>query len=199
MIKTKENTRLSHTFPPFSLCPSNRCSVCETTSNVIAIHSQSAEVPFCPIGWRSLWIGFSFVMVTQLSRHCRHYCSITPPWPCHSPTDLSTHTYTHISSSFSVLLSTFWSFPFFSDFLFTPLPPHPLSLSSLSLLPLSPLSQQTGVGAEGSGQPLVSPGSCLEQFRQVPFIECHGHGTCNYYPDSYSYWLATLNPRHMFR
>lgn len=55
------------------------------------------------------------------------------------------------------------------------------------------------MGAEGSGQPLASPGSCLEDFRKIPFIECHGRGTCNYYTDSYSYWLAALNPDNMFR
>ncbi|KAE8294821.1 Collagen alpha-1(IV) chain Arresten Precursor [Larimichthys crocea] len=58
---------------------------------------------------------------------------------------------------------------------------------------------ETGVGAEGSGQLLVSPGSCLENFRKIPFIECHGRGTCNYYADSYSYWLTALNPDDMFR
>uniref|UniRef100_A0A8C9TLT6 Collagen IV NC1 domain-containing protein n=1 Tax=Scleropages formosus TaxID=113540 RepID=A0A8C9TLT6_SCLFO len=58
--------------------------------------------------------------------------------------------------------------------------------------------QQTGAGSEGSGQPLASPGSCLEEFRKVPFIECHGRGTCNYYSDSYSYWLAALDPANMF-
>uniref|UniRef100_A0A8C5C371 Collagen IV NC1 domain-containing protein n=2 Tax=Gadus morhua TaxID=8049 RepID=A0A8C5C371_GADMO len=57
---------------------------------------------------------------------------------------------------------------------------------------------QSGAGALGSSQQLVSPGSCLEHFRKVPFIECHGRGTCNYYPDSYSYWLASLPTRHMF-
>uniref|UniRef100_A0A3B5AWT6 Collagen IV NC1 domain-containing protein n=1 Tax=Stegastes partitus TaxID=144197 RepID=A0A3B5AWT6_9TELE len=97
----------------------SRCSVCETTSNVIAIHSQTTQIPQCPSSWESLWTGYSFVM-------------------------------------------------------------------------------QTGAGAEGSSQPLVSPGSCLENFRQVPFIECHGRGTCNYYPDSYSYWLASLDPNNMF-
>ncbi|MBN3296720.1 CO4A3 protein, partial [Amia calva] len=61
------------------------------------------------------------------------------------------------------------------------------------------LSQHTAAGAEGSGQALASPGSCLEEFRFIPFIECHGRGTCNYYTDSYSYWLATLNPSTMFR
>uniref|UniRef100_A0A3B4FV59 Collagen IV NC1 domain-containing protein n=1 Tax=Pundamilia nyererei TaxID=303518 RepID=A0A3B4FV59_9CICH len=97
----------------------SRCSVCETTSNVIAIHSQRTLIPECPRGWESLWTGYSFIM-------------------------------------------------------------------------------QTGAGAEGSSQPLISPGSCLENFRQVPFIECHGRGTCNYYPDSYSYWLASLDPNNMF-
>ncbi|XP_071388934.1 collagen alpha-3(IV) chain-like [Centroberyx affinis] len=97
----------------------SRCAVCETRANVIAVHSQTSEVPVCPTGWRSLWAGYSFVM-------------------------------------------------------------------------------ETGVGAEGSGQPLASPGSCLENFRKIPFIECHGRGTCNYYTDSYSYWLAALNPAEMF-
>ncbi|TKS79895.1 Collagen alpha-3(IV) chain [Collichthys lucidus] len=97
----------------------SRCSVCESTSNVIAVHSQTTLLPACPRGWETLWNGYSFVM-------------------------------------------------------------------------------QTGAGAEGSSQPLVSPGSCLESFRQVPFIECHGRGTCNYYPDSYSYWLASLDPNSMF-
>lgn len=98
----------------------SRCSVCETTSNVIAVHSQSTDEPVCPLGWRSLWTGYSFVM-------------------------------------------------------------------------------QTGDRAEGSGQSLISPGSCLEHFRQVPFIECHEKGTCNYFQDAYSYWLASLDHRHLFR
>uniref|UniRef100_A0A8C8RBQ9 Collagen IV NC1 domain-containing protein n=1 Tax=Pelusios castaneus TaxID=367368 RepID=A0A8C8RBQ9_9SAUR len=57
----------------------------------------------------------------------------------------------------------------------------------------------TSAGSEASGQALASPGSCLEEFRAVPFIECHGRGTCNYYTNSYSFWLASLNPRRMFR
>lgn len=57
----------------------------------------------------------------------------------------------------------------------------------------------TSAGSEGSGQALASPGSCLEEFRASPFIECHGRGTCNYYSNSYSFWLASLNPKRMFR
>ncbi|NXL50704.1 CO4A3 protein, partial [Podilymbus podiceps] len=55
----------------------------------------------------------------------------------------------------------------------------------------------TSAGSEASGQALASPGSCLEEFRAIPFIECHGRGTCNYYTNSYSFWLASLNPRRM--
>ncbi|ROL45177.1 Collagen alpha-3(IV) chain [Anabarilius grahami] len=97
----------------------SRCTVCEAPANVIAIHSQTINIPKCPSGWLPLWQGYSFVM-------------------------------------------------------------------------------QTGAGAEGSGQPLVSPGSCLQEFRKIPFIECHGRGTCNFYPDSFSYWLASLDPSTMF-
>lgn len=59
--------------------------------------------------------------------------------------------------------------------------------------------QHTDAGAEGSGQSLVSPGSCLEEFRPKPFIECQGHGRCNYYTTAYSYWLATIEDYAMFR
>lgn len=97
----------------------SRCSVCEAPTRVIAIHSQSMDIPDCPAGWQELWIGFSFLM-------------------------------------------------------------------------------HTDSGAAGSGQSLVSPGSCLEDFRPSPFIECHGHGRCNYYATSTSYWLATIEENKQF-
>lgn len=51
----------------------------------------------------------------------------------------------------------------------------------------------------GFGQNLVSPGSCLEEFRSQPVIECHGHGHCNYYDQVTSFWLSTINEDEMFR
>ncbi|KAI9524306.1 hypothetical protein NQZ68_017988 [Dissostichus eleginoides] len=98
----------------------SRCSVCEAPAMVIAVHSQTIQIPACPSNWEALWIGYSFMM-------------------------------------------------------------------------------HTSAGAEGSGQALASPGSCLEEFRSAPFIECHGRGTCNYYGNSYSFWLATVEPSEMFR
>uniref|UniRef100_A0A4W4F904 Collagen IV NC1 domain-containing protein n=1 Tax=Electrophorus electricus TaxID=8005 RepID=A0A4W4F904_ELEEL len=97
----------------------SRCVVCEAPAMVIAVHSQTIQLPQCPLSWEPLWIGYSFMM-------------------------------------------------------------------------------HTSAGAEGSGQALASPGSCLEEFRSAPFIECHGQGTCNYYGNSYSFWLATIDRHMMF-
>ncbi|XP_077862511.1 collagen alpha-2(IV) chain-like [Saccoglossus kowalevskii] len=97
-----------------------RCSVCEAPNQVIAVHSQTINVPDCPSGWSGLWIGYSFVM-------------------------------------------------------------------------------HTGAGSEGTGQALASPGSCLEDFRSSPFIECHGDGKCNYYATTYSFWLATIDRDRQFQ
>jgi integrin beta 8 len=52
--------------------------------------------------------------------------------------------------------------------------------------------QHTGAGADGTGQNLQSAGSCLEEFRAVPFIECHGRGTCNHYATNHGFWLAVI-------
>uniref|UniRef100_A0A493TGD3 Collagen IV NC1 domain-containing protein n=1 Tax=Anas platyrhynchos platyrhynchos TaxID=8840 RepID=A0A493TGD3_ANAPP len=93
----------------------SRCSVCEAPAVAIAVHSQEASIPRCPDGWRSLWIGYSFLM-------------------------------------------------------------------------------HTAAGDEGGGQSLVSPGSCLEDFRATPFIECNGaRGTCHYFANKYSFWLTTID------
>ncbi|XP_017766424.1 PREDICTED: collagen alpha-1(IV) chain-like, partial [Eufriesea mexicana] len=59
--------------------------------------------------------------------------------------------------------------------------------------------QHRDAGAGGGGQSLVSPGSCLEEFRARPFIECRGLGTCNYFSTATSYWLATIKDYEMFR
>ncbi|MPC23030.1 Collagen alpha-2(IV) chain [Portunus trituberculatus] len=57
----------------------------------------------------------------------------------------------------------------------------------------------TAAGAEGGGQSLSSPGSCLEDFRATPFIECNGaRGTCHYFANKFSFWLATIEDRNQF-
>lgn len=51
----------------------SKCSVCESTAHVIAVHSQSVDLPDCPIGWSPLWHGFSFAMVSLLSIHHQNH------------------------------------------------------------------------------------------------------------------------------
>ena len=42
----------------------SRCAVCEISSAVLTIHSQSDTAPACPPTWESLWVGYSFLMVS---------------------------------------------------------------------------------------------------------------------------------------
>lgn len=98
----------------------SRCVVCEAPTQLMAMHSQSLDVPACPTGWTGVWTGYSFVM-------------------------------------------------------------------------------HTGAGAEGTGQSLQSSGSCIEEFRAVPFIECHGRGTCNYYATNHAFFLSVIDKNNQFR
>ena len=59
--------------------------------------------------------------------------------------------------------------------------------------------KHTAAGAEGGGQALSSPGSCLQDFRATPFIECNGaRGTCHYFANKFSFWLATIDVDQQF-
>lgn len=45
----------------------------------------------------------------------------------------------------------------------------------------------------------MSPGSCLEDFRAAPFLECQGRqGTCHFFANKYSFWLTTVSPDRQF-
>merc|ERR1712178_438808 len=43
----------------------SRCNVCEAPSTVIAVHSQTAQVPECPAGFNTMWMGYSFLAHTS--------------------------------------------------------------------------------------------------------------------------------------
>lgn len=59
--------------------------------------------------------------------------------------------------------------------------------------------QHTAVGHGGGGQSLSAPGSCLEDFRATPFIECNGgKGHCHYYETQTSFWLVSLEDHQQF-
>jgi len=60
-------------------------------------------------------------------------------------------------------------------------------------------AMHTAAGPGGGGQSLSSPGSCLEDFRATPFIECSGaRGTCHYFANKYSFWLSTIDQDRQF-
>lgn len=44
----------------------SRCVVCETVSPAVAFHSQDHTIPACPPGWRSLWTGYSLLLVSVI-------------------------------------------------------------------------------------------------------------------------------------
>lgn len=54
----------------------SRCSVCEARTKIIAIHSQSMEIPDCPGGWQELWAGYSYLMVCFASDTIFRYLAI---------------------------------------------------------------------------------------------------------------------------
>ncbi|KAH9527761.1 type IV collagen, variant 2 [Dermatophagoides farinae] len=61
-------------------------------------------------------------------------------------------------------------------------------------------AMHTGAGAEGGGQSLSSPGSCLEEFRATPFIECNGAaGGCHFFANKFSFWLTTIEAGKEFQ
>ena len=41
----------------------SKCAVCETPTRVLALHSQTMNIPDCPENWEYLWEGYSFIMV----------------------------------------------------------------------------------------------------------------------------------------
>lgn len=47
---------------------------------VMAVHSQTIQIPPCPNGWSSLWIGYSFVMVSTWGTS--EHPHLVPLCPC---------------------------------------------------------------------------------------------------------------------
>lgn len=63
--------------------------------------------------------------------------------------------------------------------------------------PLPNLSEHLGQRRWRWAEPRL-PGSCLEEFRAQPVIECHGHGRCNYYDALASFWLTVIEEQDQF-
>ncbi|XP_059842745.1 collagen alpha-4(IV) chain-like [Hypanus sabinus] len=195
---------------------------------LIVVHSQSTQIPSCPQNKTTLWRGYSLLFLegqensysqnlglagsclpmfsTLPFAHCSfdevcHYAtrndksywlSTTAPIP-KSP--ITEHEIRPHISRCSVCEVPSVAVAIHSQD--QTIPPCPSGWSSLwtgySFL------MHTGAGAGGDGQSLTSPGSCLQDFRLVPFIECQGaRGTCHYFTDKYSFWLTTVDPSQPF-
>lgn len=66
------------------LCYVSRCAVCEAPAMVIAVHSQTIQIPTCPSSWEALWIGYSFMMVGHDTYAHQHLCAQHPVYKMHS-------------------------------------------------------------------------------------------------------------------
>lgn len=75
---------------------------------------------------------------------------------------------------------------------------HYLREPKMSLHFILTCFQSTMDNTGGVGQNLVSPGSCLEEFRSTPVLECHGHGNCNYQSTVASFWLTVIEEQDQF-
>lgn len=57
----------------------------------------------------------------------------------------------------------------------------------------------SGTESGGGGQSLSSSGSCLKDFRTIPFVECNGKGNCQNFPREFSFWMAVIEDSEQFQ
>ena len=75
-IKTRKESILYNVLLCF------RCAVCEAPAHVLAVHSQTLKYPACPTGWKSLWRGYSFLMVRINGVYCYIFNMIADACMC---------------------------------------------------------------------------------------------------------------------
>uniref|UniRef100_T1JC20 Collagen IV NC1 domain-containing protein n=1 Tax=Strigamia maritima TaxID=126957 RepID=T1JC20_STRMM len=199
--------------------------------NLLVKHSQTSEIPLCPNNYVKMWEGYSLLHIEGSEKtynqdlgfagSCVRRFSTMPFVFC----DLNNVCNYASRNDKSFWLSTNVPIPmmpvsenaiksYISRCVVCEAPANVIAVHSQSLaIPDCPsgwsglgigysFAMHTTAGAEGGGQSLSSPGSCLEDFRATPFIECHGaRGTCHYYASyasKHSFWLATIDPDKMF-
>ncbi|KAJ7390303.1 collagen [Desmophyllum pertusum] len=187
----------------------------------MVVHSQSTSIPECPLNLTRLWTGYSLLYVQGhdtshgqdlgSSGSCMRRFTTMPYLFC----NINEQCYYASRNDYSYWLTTDIQIPmmpisapavepFISRCAVCEAPgPVVATHSQSTSVPDCPAGWQpiwtgysflmhTGAGGSGSGQSLSSPGSCLRTFRHNPFFECHGRGTCHYFANKYSFWLATV-------
>ncbi|KAJ8346931.1 hypothetical protein SKAU_G00283320 [Synaphobranchus kaupii] len=143
---------------------------------LLVIHSQSDEIPLCPVDMVTMWNGYSLLYLEgQEKAH-------TQDW------DLQHMPFSYCNTAGCNYAGRNDKSYWLSTTAAAPMMPHWRSLwAGYSFL------MHTGSGDEGGGQSLTSSGSCLKDFRAQPFIECQGpRGTCHYFANAYSFWLTRV-------
>lgn len=191
-------------------------------------HSQTTSIPVCPAGHVRLWDGYSLLYIEGNEKahnqdlgfagSCMRMFSTMPFIFC----DFNNVCNYASRNDKSYWLSTNAAIPmmpvteegirpYISRCVVCEAPSNVIAIHSQSLkIPECPngwsglwigysFAMHTAAGAEGGGQSLASPGSCLEDFRATPFIECNGgRGSCHYFANKYSFWLTTVEANQQF-
>ncbi|GFS14577.1 collagen alpha-2(IV) chain [Elysia marginata] len=198
------------------------------TGYLLVRHSQSSEVPQCERGTTKLWDGYSLLYIEgdEKSHHqdlgwagsCLQRFSTMPFLFCNFNNVCNYAS----RNDRSYWLSTNRPIPmmpvgeeeirqYISRCVVCDVPSNVIAIHSQTLrIPECPagwsslwigysFAMHTAAGPGGGGQSLSSPGSCLEDFRATPFIECNGaRGTCHYFANKYSFWLSTIELDNQF-
>ncbi|XP_048588873.1 collagen alpha-2(IV) chain-like [Nematostella vectensis] len=152
----------------------------------IVKHSQTTTPPECPPTYDKLWDGYSLLYVQ--GHDVSHGQDLGQAGSCLKRFTTMPYLYCNIFGKCNYASRNDYSYWLSTD---NQVPMMPIQASAVE--PYISRCTHTGAGGSGTGQSLGSSGSCLESFRPNPFTECHGRGTCHYYANKYSFWLATVN------
>lgn len=186
-------------------------------------HSQTIDTPQCPLGLTPLWTGYSLLYIegNERSQHqdlglagsCMRRFSTMPFLFCNS-NNVCNYASRNDKSYWLATNANLPMMPvggqtlseYISRCVVCDAPSNVIAVHSQTLsIPDCPtgwnglwigysFAMHTGAGPSGGGQSLSSPGSCLEDFRSTPFIECNGaQGTCHFYANKLSFWLTTID------
>uniref|UniRef100_A0A3P9HSM9 Collagen IV NC1 domain-containing protein n=1 Tax=Oryzias latipes TaxID=8090 RepID=A0A3P9HSM9_ORYLA len=191
----------------------------KTMGFLLVVHSQSESIPRCPLQTEKLWEGYSLLYLEGQEKaytqdlgaagSCVRVFSTMPFSSC----DMNRCLYASRNDK-SYWLSTMANVtrePVMGDSIRSLIsrcvvceaPSTPVAMHSQnSIEPKCPSNwatlwtgysfiMHTGAGDEGGGQSLTSSGSCLTEFKSLPFLECQGpRGTCHFFANIYSFWLT---------
>jgi len=196
-------------------------------SFLLTRHSQTAQIPECPEGQKELWTGYSLLYTEGndkshfqdlgMAGSCLPrfntmpfvYCNINEQCNYASRNDKSYWLSTNAPIPMMPVGDTD-IIPYISRCTVCESPKQVIAVHSQDLaIPECPsgwdgvwigysFAMYTASGAEGGGQSLSSPGSCMEDFRATPFIECNGRGMCHFFANKFSFWLVTIGDNEQF-